>query len=356
MNAHLSTLFATSLCGAALAQQTETVPVESLLGDLNGKVAIAGFNNAGRQQILLNASTLTNVAGSSITRVSFRRDASHTDALEGGTANLTITMSPAPVSPRHAAAAFEENLDVPGNRVQVFSGLVTLPPSPDASVRTVMWGTPSDVVHIDLSTPYAYGGGHLCIDIVGAPAAGNESGYWVPDGIVEINHGSVATVGHSCHPFGGASVPTKSLVPGTSSRFVGYGEAGAIGSLFIGTPSAAIDLSLFGLSTANCELYTIPFVALPVTFQPLPFAMDTANVGIARFDVKFSANPGSLGFAFRAQFASLTTTIETTEALDCVLASTLPDDQSAYVYAPSTGASVGAVHTNKAPAVQFTYQ
>lgn len=348
-----------SLSAAAAAQTAVIVPPGTATGDATSGFFAPGAVEDARAQLLIDGSLLP--FGATVTALEFRRDASYDSEYDAGLADVQIVVSTSGRAPSDASPTFDDNHDAnPSNRLTVYSGQLALPQSPSPSGRQVGWTQPQDVLSFPFLTPFTYTGGTLVIELVARRVAGSESRSWAIDGASDPAVGSVQRVGTSCNPNGtqadgyhsSANVSALDLVPGSSAKFLGRGEAGQAAAFLIGFVPLAVDLGPFGLAPMGCVLHVHPVVSMTGIFRGharLPY-------GAFRVPIQMPTDPGTLGIPFRAQFLELGSTIYTSEALDCRLASSVPALGMSYVTARIEEAALpvsGRVWSGEAPVVRL---
>jgi hypothetical protein len=119
--------FCLSLAASALAQDI-VVPAGCVARDGRSNGALAGFTQRFRMQILLDATTLTNLQGREVTGFSVRRDGQDLGAQRGGRVHLVVRVSTLAATRAEPSPVFAQNQgpDV----VEVLRGTVNIPDSP----------------------------------------------------------------------------------------------------------------------------------------------------------------------------------------------------------------------------------
>jgi hypothetical protein len=259
---------------ALSAQGFVVVPAAYATNDASAYEWIAGATDEQRQQTLIGASHLpASMLNRPIVAIEMRRSV-FADAFVAGSVNLTVTLSISPSNPLTPSNVFATN--VGSNPQQVFQGTVAIPASPATgpTQTTVAW-TSNNTVRIDLTTPFVYTGGTLCVDITGAPITGQTT-WWMADAVEEVIPGTSAVdIGAGCGIYGGpqrrwSTVHARSLAPGGQGVFRAEGTPFGIGLAMFGLPSTATTQLPFigpGCST-NLDMATGIITALPALFEP----------------------------------------------------------------------------------------
>ena len=353
-------LFVSSLAG----QSHVHAPAASSAGDQNSMSFLAGFDRDARQQILVDQIHLAGFIGREIDGLAVRRDRGWRGALSPGRSDLTVVVSRSPRDAIDISPVFAANFDPdPAQRHVVFAGVVDLPASSEPAGRSFSWDDAEDAIELPFSATFVYGGGTLCVDIVGVRVVGSESPFWPVDAAIDPVVGQVASVGTPCgqpaglaHAYPSSSVAAYALIPGATARFRGYGAPGIAGGVFIGAPSAPFDLSWIGVGAPGCTLHVQPFVVMPAFYEPLPGGV---SIGVARVMLDIPAVQSSLGFSFRAQFLSVAGSVESTNALDCVVAASPPSLGMSTVFADTSvdpAPTRGVAQSNRAPALRLRWR
>ena len=323
----VSFLSCCALTGIAFAQSHVVAPAAHATTDAPGQNRIAGAGGDLRQQILIAESRLSPMIGSDIQAIEFRRSAS-AETFLGGTVHMTVRLSPASTEPIECSETFAAN--VGGGAVQVYDGPVVLPTSPGVAGASVPW-TATNVVRIPFSTPYAYAGGPLCIDIVGSPIAGQEPGWWMADCADEGLMGAVTDLGGGCGSFGGGSmrsfVGQRSLVAGGIARMHAAGTPYGLGLVVVGqsyVPGTPLGLLGFQNAPTGCALHLsqIDLIAATV-FVPDPEPLLAVFGARGEFDLRIPATTAALGFQMTSQWFDWTQSA-TSNALEWTIAPAMP--------------------------------
>lgn len=352
------TLFTLSLAAIAPAQNTLTIPSTAAATDAPTALPIPGFDRSGRMQIVVDASHLQPLVGTPIFGMRFRRDASSDTTRTAGVANLVVTMAPATRTSDALSEHFDDNWPSdPAQRMTVFVGTAQLPASRSPTGRSVSFDNAEDSVHIRFLTPYAYSGGALCIDIVGQPDANAQAPYWPVDATRLPVSGQVQSIGATCAHAGTTYPPTTvadyALVPGSTAWFTGRAAPQSSGAMLIGIAAPPIDLAALGLGGPGCELAVTPYATLPIAFTTAP---NDPGLGRSSVSLQIPGGAAALGFAFRTQFAALTSPIMTTNALDCQVATSASSLGMAAVYRGTFSIipqGRGTVFSNACPVMRF---
>lgn len=299
------------LAAAAAAQsvQHHVVPAGATSVDANSFGWLAGASAPLRQQHLIAAHHLTGLVGRTLTALEFRRTAAN-ESYAGGATSLTVTLAHAPHGPLAASRDFAANLGA--GAVTVFQGAVALPNSPAVAAGpggAVAW-TPDHVVRAPFSVPFVYQGGPLCVDVVGAPIAGQHADWWMADAVFEPVAGATTELGGGCGAYGGASrqwsfVNARSLLPGAYAQFEAYGPPGSFGLCAFGARSPLpIPLALLGFaSPASCQLMLSSVDAiLASVFVPDADPGLLHRGGLASVEVRVPNDPAVFGATMTTQW------------------------------------------------------
>ncbi len=354
------TLTAAVLTVALRAQNSLVVPTLHATLDALSYEWIAGATDSHRQQTLVGSSHLGAMQGQYIQVIELRRTAV-AEAYLAGSANMTVRLSTSPNAPLACSNAFADNIGA--NVVQCFSGAVTLPASPaTGSAGTAVAWTPDNTVRIELTVPFLYQGGTLCIDVTGQPIAGQQT-WWMADAAEEVVSGSHAIeIGTGCGVYGGplhqwSQVQARSLVVGGYGVFRAQGAANTVALAMFGAPSAGpIPLSLFGIPTpgCNCHLDPLqPILMIPAFFELEPQAF-AGTPAMAEVLVPLPAVPQALGFQMTTQWFDLAQ-MAVSNAISWQVANATPTLDMALVEGNPAGA-VGTVTTYLAHVLRFEYQ
>jgi hypothetical protein len=345
---------------ALMAQgpQYLVVPTPYVSNDAVSYEWIAGASRDLRQQTLIGASHLTALVGKSLTAIELRRTAAD-ETYQGGSANLTVTMSISPTSTLDCSATFAANPGTPS--IQVFAGAVNLPTSAPVVGPTVAWSA-ANVVRIPLQTPFLYLGGTLCVDIVGQPLAGQNADWWMADAEFEDIAGTVTDLGGGCGAYGGpqhqwSSIEERSLLPGAYARFFAYGSPFGFGVAAFGTKSpAGIPLAALGFNAGPaCYLFLSTLDAAMVSvFEPDPDPNLISRGGRADISFKLPSSSTVLGLTFTTQWLDWSQ-MATSNALEWTVASALPTLDMALVEGHPQAAT-GEVSVHLAHVLRFEYQ
>lgn len=342
----------------AFAQQHTIVPAALATADGPGQLWIAGAAVDLRQQVLIDPDHLTTLIGRAITAIEFRRNVAD-EVYAPGACQMVVTLSTIAAPARHAQRMFATNIG--SNAMQVFAGTVTLPMSPGAT--TVPPWTAPDTVRIPFSTPFAYGGDTLSIDLIGTAIAGQETGWWMADAAFEAVHGTTQQLGNGCGTIGGQTahwshVDPHTLVAGTAMRFEAQGNAGELALLILGMPTTTpLPLWLLGLPGApGCECQLDPARLMGnvlAVFSPSTTAGFAASLGIAEVSMQLPGSAQFLGTSFGSQWLSLPG-FTTSNGIACTIAGSIPTLGMALVQGDPLE-PVGDVAVQQAPVVRLEH-
>ncbi|MCB9876980.1 MAG: hypothetical protein H6835_05185 [Planctomycetes bacterium] len=319
---------------------------------------IAGASRAVRQQTLIGAGSLQTLVGHSLTAIELRRSAKN-ETFAGGVANLTVTLSISPHDPLNITRAFAGNVGVAPQ--QVFSGAVQFPTSPPNPGPNVAW-TPDNVVRIAFATPFVYGGGTLCLDVVGTPIAGQEAAWWMADAMFEDVEGSATDLGGGCGGFGGpqhtwSHVATRTLVAGNYADFFAYGTPWslAVAAFGLGNPTG-LPVHALGLpSPIDCELHLSTIDGLmPAVLVPHTDPMLQSRGGLAHIELKLPGAAQALGMQLTTQWLEWEQ-MATSNALQWTVCGALPTLDMALVEGDPSEAE-GQVSVHLAHVLRFEFE
>jgi hypothetical protein len=194
---------------------------------------------------------------------------------------------------------------------------------PPTTSQQVPW-TVSNVLRIPLSTPFAYTGGTLCIDIVGDPVLGHGT-WWMADAAYEDLQGIVLSRGAGCGSYGGsggawAHAGAHSLLPGAWAEFFAYGSAAGPAFAMFGMPAATpLPLATFGLPTP-CALHLGSLdILMPALFVP------QGPTGPGRADLGFRIPDSAAVFGVTGSVQWLDwQQLATSNAIDWTVAASMP--------------------------------
>jgi len=319
---------------------------------------IAGASRDVRQQTLIAPSHLTALVGRTLWAIELRRTAAN-EVYQGGTADLTVSLSTSPNDPLSCAPTFAANLGP--DEVQVFDGAVTLPTSPAQVGPTVAWSA-ANTVRIAFATPFLYLGGTLCVDVTGHPVAGQTADWWMADAMFEDIKGTTTDLGGGCGPYGGAQsqwshVSNRSLLAGAQARFFAYGTPYTSAALVIGEGSTTgVPMWQIGFpSPPNCEVHLSSILGvLPVVFEPDPNPLLAARGGLGDVRLGFANDGTFLGITFTTQWLEVAQW-QTSNAIEWTTASSVPQLGMALVEGHPSEAT-GEVSVHLAHVLRFEYQ
>lgn len=251
---------------APVLAQSVPVPPHTLDGDSPSLGPIAGFCASHRQQILVDERHLRSLVGKQLRGLSFRRDGYFGGALNAAEADLVMSISLTAARAESPSEVFSMNRGPVV--VQVFQGRVSAPESPGLYDRTVGW-RPPHAINIRFSTPFAYPGGNLCIEIDGQ-AVGDC--FWPFDYDSEGSVGAVSKYGVACGRYAGrygisATVSAANLRLATSASFYAWAQPRTPGAMMIGDQKQWPGIDLGPLGATGCALYVRPVITTPSAFD-----------------------------------------------------------------------------------------
>jgi len=292
-----SLLFLPVLVGS-LASQTQTITVPAALATTDGAglLEAAGFTRAMRQQFLIGPSHLVAARGRELVALRFRRDGHPVEHVPGSL-NLTVRLSASTsLDARRPEASFVGNHRSPP--VLVFQGPLSVPRSPRLRDRNAAtWASP-DAVTIPFATPFLYLGGTLCVELEGVPVSGATSSWWSIDAEQFQTRGAVASIGQGCGETASrvtrmASADARTLVPGSTARFLAFGPPNGMAIMFFATQLVGpIDLGFLG--APGCNLYVLPVGSVAASLRN-PVAQ---RPGAATLAVQLPGEAHLVGAAF----------------------------------------------------------
>lgn len=327
--------------------QLDVVPAAYATQDANSYLWVAGASRDVRQQTLVGPSHLAAMLGRSLTALELRRTTAN-ETYHGGTARLTVTLSISPSRPLHCSRTLDAN--VGPNALQVFHGTVTLPTSPPVPQTTVLW-TPQNTLRIAFQTPFVYTGGTLCIDIVGAPIAGQNADWWMADAVFEDIGGTATPRGNGCGSYGGpqhqwSHVSERGLVPGGHVQFFARGTPNALAVCAFGTLSPLpLPLSTLGFMVPGCNLHLASLDAMLVTiFEPETLPAFAAAGGFAEVYLHIPDSTAMFGLTFTTQWLDFGQ-VAVSNAIEWCVAAVMPQlDMTGIEGHPSEATGEVAVH------------
>jgi hypothetical protein len=328
---HTRSLLLFAATGLALPSGAQTpqfavVPAAYATLDAVSYLWIAGASSDERQQTLVGSSHLTAMLGRSLTAIEYRRTAAN-EVYQGGTANMTVTLSTSPSRPLHASQFFAANVGV--DATAVFAGLVTLPTSPIELGPTVPWTT-ANTVRIVFQTPFVYHGGTLCIDVLGLAVPGQHADWWMADAVFEDLSGTSVEVGNGCGTYGGPShrwslTHDRNLVPGNLAYFEARGPHWSFGVAAFGLRAPMpVPLTALGLPSPGCDLHLATIDALmPALFVPHVHPLLQAGPAVAWIEFWIPDDAAVFGTTMTTQWFECSQSA-TSNAIEWTIAGTIP--------------------------------
>lgn len=343
---------------ALAAQQHLVVPANYATANAPAYGWIAGASRDVRQQTLIGASHIGPLAGKTITAIEFRRNVAP-EQYQGGTADLTLTLSIAPGEPLDCSPNFAQNAGQPGP--PVFTGLVAIPTSPTPPSASVAW-TSNNTIHIPLSSPFPYASGTLCVDLIGHPVAGQNANWWMADLALEDIAGTATNLGGGCGIYGGTSgdwsdVSHRSLLPGAHAAFYARGTPNGLAvAAFGNAASVGVPLATTGLASGvGCYLWLSNLTAImPSTFGAIIYPEDQRLGCDATVGFKIPNSPTVFGITMTTQWLDLTQ-MATSNAIEWTVAPTSPAIDMVLIEGhPNEPTGLTAVYMGHV--IRFTYQ
>ncbi|MCC6673379.1 MAG: hypothetical protein IT458_20140 [Planctomycetes bacterium] len=272
-----------------------------------GHTWFPGFGTPMRDAYLLDAAHLPGLSGRNLVGLDLRRDLGRAVALAGGAAQLEIHVSHAAASADAPEPAFDANHGA--DRTLVFRGTVQVPNSPVPGPAPDPWGS-GNAVSVDFTTPFAYRGGTLCVEVVGRTVAGQVAADWPVDAAVRVAPGTTTEVGTGCGALGlvgpSAVVGESRLQPGSTALLEASGKANTPGLLFVGVQEIPGGADLSGLGMTGCRLHVAPAVTLPALYQP---SVSTRMPGLATASLRLPRDPALAGASLWFQWLDLETSL-----------------------------------------------
>lgn len=342
----------------ATAQNHTVVPAAYTSDDAIAFNWLAGASRNVHQQILVGPSHLAGLVGTSLTAIELRRTAAD-ETYAPGSCQMTVTLSIAPHAPLETRSALAQN--VGPTPVQVFSGTVAFPSSPPELGPSVAWDA-DNVVRIPFSTPFAYAGGTLCIDVQGTAVIGQEANWWMVDAMFEDVPGTTNDLGGGCGSYGGPTrswshVDERSLVVGGYVHMHAFGDPFGLAIAAIGQKSTTgTPLWMLGFNAApSCELHLSTLDALlPAVFLPDSHPSLVSRGGRADVYLHVPSNPLLLGVTLATQWLDWNQTA-TSNAIEWSLAAAMPTLDMSLVEADPAD-TTGNVTAFIAPVLRFEHQ
>lgn len=321
-------------------------------------VSLPGGRIAGRTQVLVDGSLLGAAVGRSVRAIELHRAVALGAALRGGSAQLRLDLGIAPHPSHRAFPHFGGNLTANDpSRVNVFDGELDLPASAGVVGAAPGFWDPADTVTLQLDTPYVYRGGTLCLDFVGRPVLGRESG-WFFAGSGEPIAGHVSRSGVGCGSMQRFTVHPRELVVGSTARLLCDGPPNVGAGLYLlGVRMRSFAVGASGLAAPGCTLEVFPFDVIPVEFETLRHGPGHVD-SVSRAAFQIPRNPGILGASISAQCVALSTPLEVSEAITMTVAPQVPGLGMSMVYARTRGGQtpqVGVVSTTRAPWLRLRF-
>jgi hypothetical protein len=297
------------------------------------------------------------MVGHPITALEFRRTAAN-EIYQGGSADLTVTLSTAPTGP--LASSLEFALNVGTDATQVFQGTITIPTSPAATGPNVAW-TNDNIIRVAFQTPFVYLGGTLCIDIVGTKMTGQTADWWMADAAYEDITGTVTQIGPGCGPYTNAQgqwshVSPRSLLAGAHAEFWAYGPPGSFGIFVLGDRAPVpVELTVLGIPSPGCFVYLGAFHNTWLApFVPPTQPILVPRGGVAEMRIYIPNAPWTLGATLASQWLELSQ-MQTSNGVEWTIAPSMPTLDMALIDGVPTD-PVGKLTVHMAHVLRFEYQ
>lgn len=305
-------------------------------------------NQVERMQIVIDASQLGITAPTTLTELWLRRDRGLAETFAPAPMSLTLHLGHASRAAADALPDFSANVQ---GRQKVFRGAVTAPLAPWSA--TPGW-TADETVRITFTTPFAYAGGGLVVEIESTPLG---SPWWPVDAVGEASTGDAVEVGQACGPFASwpasSFVATEGLVLGRTARFSMRGQPDSLALLLLSNAVLATPIDLTFAGAPGCDLWLLPFASLSTVTQSLE---PVAGMGAAAWrDLHLPRDPALAGGSLAAQWLELGSSAPVaTNALQCTLAACASEIGIARIQTPM-GANP-RVSANAIPVLGFITQ
>lgn len=331
MQRFASMMSATLLATSLVAQQSPVV-LPPACQQLDGRSGgdWPGFTQRMRMQVLLRDGALVALRNRSLLGLAVRRDGQYPAAHSGGRAQLLIAASHTAVSPSAAAPLFASNR---GNDArELFRGEVDLPNAPALPHRdAVSWQAPH-AVEVPFSVPFVYQSGTLCLDVDGAPVAGNSAPWWRIDYDLFTHDAQMAVLGQSCDAKAMASASREALVVGGTLRMIGVGPVGATAFVAIDGVALSTPWDLAPIGAPGCALHVLPTVLVGTAYQ----SPAVGGYGPANIRLQIPSGRDLLGAQLVSQWLAYPNPIHpgllsVTNAVAMQVATTVPDLAGAIV-------------------------
>lgn len=352
MNAGLLAAVPCLVTVASLAAQgLHVVPNSWASTEAPSMLATPGAGISERQQILIDASELSPLLGRRITGLVFRRDSGYGDALDPAQGTIVASLGVAATAPHSASPVWSANLP---QRIECYRGPIVAPASPAIAAGGAGWTHPH-AIDLQFSTPFAYSGGHLCIELEGTT---NADVWWPIDAITDSAAGTVSAEGQACGPRSRqlgqtAFVAAADLVVGRTAICKLFSDLGTSTILIVGLgmlPSP-FDLALIG--SPGCWIYVEPIATVPSTVTtPI---LGTPFGAVTNVNLHIPAQSNLMGAPLALQWVEMTTNgVASSNALNCTIAATPPTLPMAVVWQRPNGNVI--IDTTRAPVVGLRWE
>ncbi|MFO1051986.1 MAG: hypothetical protein U1F36_07210 [Planctomycetota bacterium] len=300
------------------AQLRHVVPLGCADTEQASKVWLPGLGYDGRMQLIIDSASLTALVGHNLTGLEFRRESARPLDQEAGSATVLVRIGQATTAPFGASADFAANCASPST---VYQGPMA---SAYSSVTGYAGWEDPHVIRVVFSQPYAYGGGHLTIDL---EASASAHVWWPVDAAVDPTIGQVHSIGSPCGAWAanhlGRTILTSesSLVVGGTFATTEFLPAQSAGLLLFGLGALQNPIDLASLGSPGCSLFVDPLVAV----SPSSMGVEPTGEMLAEFRLRLPADAGLFGATFAVQGLALSAQgLTTTEALHCQVAGNAP--------------------------------
>ena len=347
---------------ALQAQQPLTLTVPSAYDNQDAPTgsSVAGAVRSLHQQVLIDASHLAPMAQQTIYGLKLRRDAT-SDSYAPGTSHLRVTLAESPHDVLSASAVFANNLVT--NPTVVFDGSIAVPAS--GPMTTPTWDT-AHTIYVAFTTPFAYSGANLTIDLVGTALA-SSTDWWIVDAVQDPAIGTVQHLGSACGPYANAygvglsaSADARTALLGSSMTMWSEGTENGLSFFYLFfnfTGPVPLSSIIPGANVPQgCSIYGLdPPPALLAILQYGDTTLAGSGLGArAQFLMDLPNTPALAGADFYFQSMDLQE-FATSNAVRITLGSNQATQGMGLVQGAVTDVR-GQKRSGLAPVIQFEYQ